>query len=223
MKKYFLYTIGVVLVVNVIGVIVVLAVFTFNQLTNITYDFEKVDLEVVVTGQTNVERAQAGAPGINATAKIRNLSSTPVLLRVIPVEEWTSSNGTPLPSGNVTFRFDSSVSTSPGGLTAPGNVGMKWFRGTDGYFYYYEKLCPMEATTILVTGYTINSVANHTNATLNVNFLAEAVQAEGNVWSRFFNANNVPVVVVSNWNTGGIYTTLDLLTTPRTAKVCPDF
>jgi len=212
---------GVVLVINILGIIGVLAVFTFNRFETVAYDFEKVDLEVITTGNVDIEAAENNVQ-YAASVSFRNLSSTPVLLRVMPVEEWTDVNGNVIPSGNIQMTFDSSVVNEVVNSANAGHVGRNWFRGNDGFFYYYEMLCPMETTSVLVTGYRINSVTGqYVRANLNLNFLAESVQAEGNVWSNFFDAANLPVVVVTNWNTGGIHRTTDLLgAPPRDVKDC---
>ena len=220
MKKYFLYAVAMVLIINVLGIVGVLAVFTFNQFENVTYDFEKVDLEVITSGNVDIEDAEATT--YTAGVSFRNLSSTPVLIRAIPVEQWTNATGNVIASGNITIGFHTAVFNALNAPVDASSVGRNWFLGSDGYFYYYELVCPMETTTPLMVNYRINSVAGqYTGATLDLSFLAESVQAEGNVWSQIFSASSVPAIIVTNWTAGGVHTTQDLLTLPRAVKTCP--
>ncbi len=102
--------------------------------------------------------------------QIKNLNTpagraVPAYIRAKVIPIWRGADG----NGNGV----------PVSITLAGTDTAKWtYRAADGYYYYTEPVDPNALTTHLMTGVTLNS-AVPAGATLEVQVLADAVQAEG--------------------------------------------
>lgn len=118
--------------------------------------------KATITG-TIVEEFNNG-DGIKHHVKVQNTSNIDVFVRVALVPTWQDANGSVLPE---TASVANNLSFT---------LGADWFRGSDGYYYYTDRVAPNTSTGNLADS--ITPTGGSAGAKMNLQILSEVIQAD---------------------------------------------
>lgn len=108
---------------------------------------------------------------------VQSTGSAPVYIRAAIVATWKADDGAvygqaPVVNGDYTISINTSTQTNPNGI---------WFIGSDGFYYWSEPVTKDTSTGILINECKPkrNLTVGETTYYLNVEILAQAIQADG--------------------------------------------
>lgn len=148
--------VAIVLLLGVaVGTTVAYLIDKTNEIKN---EFEYAKTDVTVTEDFDGTTKQ--------NVKVKNNSNIPVYIRATYIVSWVDADGnivTSVPDGYSVAKEE--------------NLGGKWIKGADGYFYYPTPVQPNDSTQGSLLTCTVTYPANR-EYTLNVEILATAIQSE---------------------------------------------